>query len=212
MEDSGADMTNTFRNLSRINISDKSSIHTVLEYIITQVLSVSEWSAKSKPEVSPEELMKMVQIAQQNPMMLHYLAGRSPEWLVQQLQKSKDYQNMLQTKPDEKTEKDRVLWSEWLNEYFERLSREVTGLSGEEIKAAQASRVDLMNKNNPKFILRNYMAQKAIEDAEKGNYEEVNRLLKLLKNPYGESNEYSLPGDNKKAPETALSICVTCSS
>jgi len=212
MEDSGADMTNTFRNLSRINISDKSSIHPVLEYILTQVLTVPEWAAKSKPEVSSEDLMKMVQIAQRNHMMLHYLTGRSPEWLVQQIQKSKEYDNMLHTKPEEKLEKDKLLWSEWLNNYFERLSHEVTGLSEEEIEEAQASRVVLMNKNNPKFVLRNYMAQKAIEDAEKGNYEEVDRLLKLLKNPYGEGTEFLLYGYDKKAPESALSICVTCSS
>jgi len=212
MEDSGADMTNTFRNLSRINISDKSSIHPVLEYILTQVLTVPEWAAKSKPEVSSEDLMKMVQIAQRNHMMLHYLTGRSPEWLVQQIQKSKEYDNMLHTKPEEKLEKDKLLWSEWLNNYFERLSHEVTGLSEEEIEEAQASRVVLMNKNNPKFVLRNYMAQKSIEDAEKGNYEEVDRLLKLLKNPYGEGTEFLLYGYDKKAPESALSICVTCSS
>lgn len=36
----------------------------------------------------------------------------------------------------------------------------------------------------PRFILRNYIAQNAIEAAEKGDYTEVRRVLKLLENPF----------------------------
>jgi hypothetical protein len=35
-----------------------------------------------------------------------------------------------------------------------------------------------------RFILRNYIAQNAIEAAEKGDYSEVRRVLKILENPY----------------------------
>ena len=37
-----------------------------------------------------------------------------------------------------------------------------------------------------RFILRNYIAQNAIATAEKGDYSEVQRVLKLLENPYSE--------------------------
>ena len=34
--------------------------------------------------------------------------------------------------------------------------------------------------------MRNYIAQNAIEAAEKGDYSEVRKVLKLLENPYSE--------------------------
>ena len=37
-----------------------------------------------------------------------------------------------------------------------------------------------------RFILRNYIAQNAIAAAEKGDYSEVQRVLKLLETPYSE--------------------------
>ena len=40
-----------------------------------------------------------------------------------------------------------------------------------------------------RFILRNYIAQNAIAAAEKGDYSEVQRVLKLLENPYSETVE-----------------------
>lgn len=38
-----------------------------------------------------------------------------------------------------------------------------------------------------RFILRNHIAQKAIEKAEHGDYTEVQRVLKLLETPYDHS-------------------------
>ena len=69
-------------------------------------------------------------------------------------------------------------WIDWLNKYAERIS----GINNEE-------RIKLINSVNPKYILRNYMAQLAIEDAEKGNYELINELFELLKEPYSEQPE-----------------------
>ena len=43
-----------------------------------------------------------------------------------------------------------------------------------------------MNAVNPKYVLRNYMAQLAIEAAEKGDYSLIDELFVLLKNPYDE--------------------------
>ena len=40
-----------------------------------------------------------------------------------------------------------------------------------------------MRAVNPKYILRNYMAQTAIEKAQEGDYSEVDRLLKIMHKP-----------------------------
>ena len=47
-----------------------------------------------------------------------------------------------------------------------------------------------MNLVNPKYVLRNYMAQLAIEAADKGDYTVISELFNLLKNPYEEQEEF----------------------
>jgi uncharacterized protein YdiU (UPF0061 family) len=67
-----------------------------------------------------------------------------------------------------------------------------------------------MNAVNPKYVLRNYMAQAAIEAAKQGDYSEVNLLLDILQSPYKEHPEAEkyagLP------PDWADQLSVSCSS
>jgi uncharacterized protein YdiU (UPF0061 family) len=51
-------------------------------------------------------------------------------------------------------------------------------------------RKQVMNAINPKYVLRNYMAQLAIEAAEKEDYTLIDELYKLLKKPYDEQPNY----------------------
>ncbi len=60
----------------------------------------------------------------------------------------------------------------------QRLARECE--SGVDVKDLQKERVHVMNNNNPYVILRNYIAQNAIEAAENGDFSEVGLLLALL--------------------------------
>ena len=68
-----------------------------------------------------------------------------------------------------------------------------------------------MDRVNPKYILRNYLAQVAIGKAEKErDFSEVDRLLKLLGRPFDEQPEmadYAAP-----PPDWAQHISVSCSS
>ena len=67
-----------------------------------------------------------------------------------------------------------------------------------------------MESVNPKYILRNYIAQQAIKKAESGDYSEVSKVLKMLEKPFDEQ-----PGNSAyavKPPEWAAELEVSCSS
>lgn len=52
-----------------------------------------------------------------------------------------------------------------------RLARELEGRS--DVQAVQEERVTVMDSINPRVVLRNYIAQNAIEAAEEGDFSEV---------------------------------------
>ncbi len=71
-------------------------------------------------------------------------------------------------------------WNLWFKKYDERL--QIERVSSEERK----EKMDLVN---PKYVLRNYMSQMAIDEADNGNYALIDELFQLLKNPYAEQTE-----------------------
>lgn len=79
-------------------------------------------------------------------------------------------------------------YSENLEDFREDWTRFLSGYA--EILIAESSekpeRVAAMNQVNPKYVLRNYMAQLAIDAADKGDYSIVDELFKLLLKPYDE--------------------------
>lgn len=66
-------------------------------------------------------------------------------------------------------------WTKWVQAYIQELV--ASGISDEERKAS-------MDSTNPKYVLRNYLCQSAIDAAEQGDFSEVRRLLKLMERPY----------------------------
>ncbi|MDB0116289.1 protein adenylyltransferase SelO [Acinetobacter pittii] len=69
-----------------------------------------------------------------------------------------------------------------------------------------------MQKANPVYILRNHMAQRAIEAAERDDFSEVDRLFKLLNHPYTRQPELEQLQDLGPLPSDVPDVAVSCSS
>lgn len=74
------------------------------------------------------------------------------------------------------------------------------------------TRLEKMQAHNPIYILRNHMAQRAIELAEQGNFDEVDRLFKLLSQPYTKQAELEQQADLGPLPSDEPEVAVSCSS
>ncbi|SNR90451.1 YdiU family protein [Flavobacterium sp. ov086] len=72
-------------------------------------------------------------------------------------------------------------WNNWFTLYIQRLNTE---------KLSDKERLEKMNAINPKYVLRNYMSQLAIDAADQGDYSLINELYLLLQKPYNEQPEY----------------------
>jgi uncharacterized protein YdiU (UPF0061 family) len=71
----------------------------------------------------------------------------------------------------------RARWASWLRRYTARVREEQT---------PDTERKRRMNQVNPKYVLRNYVAQLAIDRAEQGDPSVVNELLEVLRRPFDE--------------------------
>lgn len=89
----------------------------------------------------------------------------------------------------------------WLNLYDQRLQKETL---------TDPERNFEMLQTNPKFVLKNYMLQDAIEDAEKGNFTKLETLLAIARQPYDELPDFEHLA--QETPEEYKNVCLSCSS
>jgi uncharacterized protein YdiU (UPF0061 family) len=96
---------------------------------------------------------------------------------------------------------DREAFDGWAVQYQQRLALE---------SSADEARKIRMNQTNPKYILRNYLAQQAIEQAADYDYSLVNELMVVLVDPFAEHPQFEkfavLP------PEWGRKMVLSCSS
>ena len=96
---------------------------------------------------------------------------------------------------------EREAFDVWADTYRALLARE----GGDD-----GARKALLDRVNPKYVLRNYMAQIAIAKAAERDYSEVDALLKLLQHPFDE--HVGMQHYAGFPPDWAQQISVSCSS
>ncbi|KAF0862521.1 protein adenylyltransferase SelO [Pseudomonas sp. LD120] len=90
----------------------------------------------------------------------------------------------------------------WAELYLQRVARDPI--------QGQAARRERMHAVNPLYILRNYLAQKAIDAAESGDYSLVRRLHQVLSRPFEEQD--GMQGYAERPPEWGKHLEISCSS
>ncbi len=95
----------------------------------------------------------------------------------------------------------RERFDDWALRYRDRLRSE---------HSRDDERCERMNRVNPKYVLRNYLAQTAIEKAQSKDFSEIDRLFTALRTPFAEQpgmESYALP-----PPNWGKHLAVSCSS
>ena len=144
-----------------------------------QCATVKELARSRRPRHPRRQLEALRRLQEQDPSTFAVLMqGRTAgapedavregaEMIALELERWQEHDALLAQAPEAKRLSDRARWAPWLQRYADRIGRELSG-SGD-----AAARAAAMNRVNPKFILRNYLAQRAIADATAGDRGEV---------------------------------------
>jgi uncharacterized protein YdiU (UPF0061 family) len=190
----GADFTNTFRTLSLVDPQTdmRESLYALLDHCLID-------SSRGI-----------------------YESNRINDSLHKLLNKTNNTNSNENKLIDDTKMKNCEIWSKWLDRYKHRLQYDLeyfVNLPGTELNINRTDewknfRIKIMNTTNPKYVLRNWMAQEAIDAAEKNDYHVVNNLLKLLQDPYKlhESENNDNIRYTKPASQQTAKIQVSCSS
>jgi|TARA_B100000959_G_scaffold140791_1_gene147890 uncharacterized protein YdiU (UPF0061 family) len=112
------------------------------------------------------------------------------------------FRNLTQALNAQKTpELDSEIAQSWIVSFQERHAKESLPIS---------EKLTLMNQINPKFILRNYMAQEAIDAAESSDYSKLETLITVITSPFEELEKYQ--NFANKSPAWAKDLEISCSS
>lgn len=172
LEQTAGDFTNSFRILSSLEAEDgKDNSATIIDYLTTNSGTLEQHVKANEPRVEPSRLAYFIQLLASNPL-IQDSTGLIPQEQARAARRT-EAQNMTS---EQYTARNREAWQQFIvNDYLPVLRQQ--GGSDKDRRIA-------MNSVNPKYVLRNWMAQIAIEKAEGGDYSEVNQLLTTLSDPF----------------------------
>eukprot|EP01083_Nonionella_stella_P178701 632074_1 len=239
LRQTACDFTNAFRALNMLSIDGINSNGNtemeddkLLEYLVSQCATPLQYGIIQSPNKSTRiialqrnlpNFKKMSEILKKNSEIEHIggLKLKDIEEILEYFdrvevkQESDSVSNTVVSKMRivEKQGHDRKLWKQFVGDYRKTVNKQWMKKNDEDEKESlmqrNEERIEKMNANNPKYILRNYMLQNCINKADFGEHDEINALLKLIQNPFDEqfAVDYERP-----APDWAVSDSVSCSS
>ncbi|OQS01639.1 selenoprotein O [Achlya hypogyna] len=199
-----ADFTVVFRTLSRLSAADAASVDDVVNALTGVSHTFSQALRAAEPSVSPAQLVRLRELLATNPARAAQY-GITAEVLEKLQEDVRAYAALVASDMTDTSyrEAQATKWRLWVDSYAALL---VTQGSDD------AERQRAMNAVNPKFTLRNHVAQAAIDAAEGGDLTSVDHILGLLLRPFDDAlacddQLYARPLD-----PTAPPLMVSCSS
>lgn len=146
----------------------------------SQKLGLKQYIAESDEDLN-QELHQVLQLVETD-MTIFYRKLANVEFMKSDLTDEQLMTPLMDAyyAPDALTTSDKTRIYAWLRQYQQRVQQDGT---------SDKDRRQQMNTVNPKYVLRNYMAQLATDKAEQGDFSLVNELLELLRRPYDEQAE-----------------------
>jgi uncharacterized protein YdiU (UPF0061 family) len=140
----------------------------VSQYIFIQCFDFREKNVSLDQELQCEKSVQIKEWKSGVSVKQHVMSEETTKFIENSLKESEHYLNKILS---------------FVKEYFSILhSREI----------ADEIRKERMRSVNPYYILRNFTLEEAIEAAEKGNYDLVNKFLEIVKNPFKKHEEGGL--------------------
>lgn len=174
----------------------------VLESLMMQLAGAEEVAeGGGRPTIPMPNLQMLMMLGSRDPTVLQAL-GVSQQVLQDELERHWRVDALRRVSPQEKAASDRRAWLRWLDRYGTRLAAEAR------VGADNGKRVAVMNSTNPKFVLRQWVAQYAIAEAEKGNFTAVQQVLEVLQQPYSDKSSAELAAGAPHLPGVDGEVCV----
>lgn len=224
LEATGSDLTNGFRNLNLLkNVDDEQltekQINDYIDLMMNEnSLPFEELKKESRETYDSLNIQYCLRLMEESPENFKLLEKTSDK-IKAFLNFIDRYEQTKKMSEEEKAKWDREKWQEFFGIYRRRIEYDLADKKTPDGKFADEvlrARIELMNANNAKFILRNHLAERAIVEAEADNSEEMSRLLRLLERPFDDPpNDASIP-DLKRyyrmAKKEERRKQITCSS
>lgn len=215
----GYDWTNFFRHLHLIPVPESKEDAQNLSQIDAQIEMLFEFRLKKvqlckrkKPILPQTQLAKIKEMLKNNPDLLK-LGGQGADVIQNELNKDEEYSKLVNKEESEVDSEAKQALAEWLLAYRQRLFEDFEEHQdlGETLQEFITSRSKIMLAKNPKFILRNHLAESCIASANAGDYSMLEQLLYVLEHPYDE--HLDVPAEWSSIPPlSAEDICISCSS
>lgn len=237
----GGDFTNCFRCLSSFDADDLASAARTINALVASSATVTSQLSSLVPRIPAHQWSMIQHLLTQNPHLFDRPGMEEQRAIVEQETTRRAARAALEKKTQAmKTAEDRDQWSAWVALYGRVLTRaQSAAAAAGRLSEWRTARRRMQNGANPKYILRNWIAQEVIAAAESGDFEPMRACMKRLEDPYDVDDRGDAPTNaeqhggatttrdetntaptatcarpvwSKERPDWANSLKVTCSS